>query len=120
MLERRFGRGIDALEGEALRLTESVVIDLFQVRLHNRAVLVRFMDIVLVRRVARPVAARSVDLHDHQTVTWEAGRDDAIDLACGIIATANLHCDVLWCDQAWHVILIGWCQRDGVLAGSLC
>src|SRR5581483_3091352 len=53
--------GVDALEREALRRVETVVVRLLELSLRRRHI-----GVVLVRRVARPVSSRGDDLHDEQ------------------------------------------------------
>ena len=55
---------------------------------------------MLVRRVARPIAAGRVDLHQQQAVRGKFGLEDFVDLARGISAAPNLHLDICRRDQA--------------------
>ena len=54
----------------------------------------RGMDIVLVRRVTRPVAAGGVNLANQQAMGREARLNHVIDLARRIAAPANFHPDI--------------------------
>jgi hypothetical protein len=48
------------------------------------------MHIVFVRGIAGPVAGWRVDLYHHQALAREARRHDAVDLAGGVVAAADL------------------------------
>jgi hypothetical protein len=74
------------------------------------------MDIMLVRRITRPVTARRVNLDNNESMAWETRREDAVDLPCSMIAPTDLNLNVRWRDQAWFMILVAWCQSDGNLA----
>src|SRR5579859_3843819 len=111
----RLRRGVNALESEPLRAAELVKIDFLQIGFQQVVPSIRFMDIVLMGWIARPVAARSVDFHNDQAVTGEAWWDNTINLTRSIVSAANLNLDIVWCDQAGRVVLIGRSQHNGVL-----
>ena len=69
--------GVDALEGEALRRVQPVVVGLFELRLGGRR-----LGVVLVRRIARRMAGGRDDL-DHQQVRRGrvVVRQDVADIA---------------------------------------
>jgi hypothetical protein len=69
-------RIIKVLKGKAFRTGDPVVVNLVQVNF-----LWGIVDIVLVGRIARPVSARSVNLHGDQAVGWKLWPDDINDLA---------------------------------------
>src|SRR5581483_3273061 len=95
-----------------------IEINLFKIGLHYVSGLVGFMNIMLVRRIARPVACGCVDLYDNETMAWKARRYDAIDLSRGMIAAANLDLHITRRHEARLVILIGWGLSDGELASG--
>src|SRR5258708_3217612 len=71
---------------------------------------------MFMRRVARPVTAGCVDLHNDQAVAGKSRRDNAVDLAGRVIASADLNRHFARRDQAWLMILLGRNQSDGILA----
>src|SRR5262245_10444265 len=87
--------GVHALEPVAGALAEAEVVHLVEVHLPRWIV-----DVVLVRRIARPVAARRVDLAQQQTICRELRPDDVDDRARGIAAAADLEAAVARPDDA--------------------
>ena len=69
---------------------EPVVINFFELHFARRPI-----DIVLVRRITRPVARRREDLADQQAIGGKVRRHDVDDLARGVAAAANLEAAVL-------------------------
>ena len=120
LVQRRIGAGIDSLQGIALRPVELVVVDLIQVGLDQAAVGGDPVDIVLVRRVARPVAAGGVDLHHDQPLARKAGWEHLVDLAGGVIAPANFDADLGRGDQPRREFLIGRDPGDREFAVGGC
>ena len=67
--------GIDALEGEALRRLQAVIVCLLEIRFVGQRV-----PVVLVRRIARPVAARRDDFDDQQALGLGVLGQDVADM----------------------------------------
>src|SRR5262245_57612200 len=87
--------GVHALESVAGAVAEAEVVHLVEVYLPRWIV-----GVVLVRRIARPVAARRVDLAQQQAIRRKLRPDDVDDLARGIAAAADLEAAVAWPDDA--------------------
>ena len=81
--------GVEPLQAEAVGRIDPVVVDLFEIGLARHVA-----DVVLVRRIGRPVAARGEDLDDQQAVGGKLGLDDVVDLARGVAGAADLDLDV--------------------------
>ena len=88
-VQRPVGR-VDALEGEALGLCEAVEVDLLETRLGRRV-----FGVVLVRRIARPVATRREHLERDQATGLGGGRKEMVDPARGLAAATRLHDDLV-------------------------
>ena len=81
------------------------------------------MNIVLVWRVAAPIAAGRVDLNQHEPMHRRAGRQNIVDLAADIIAAANagghsLRFDlpgrvIFFCGDPGHCKFATLVRRDG-------
>src|SRR5207248_3019999 len=114
--QRRFGRSVDALKSKSFWTIQLVEIDLLKIGFQHFTGLVGFMDVMLVRRITRPVSGGSIDFHDDQAVTWETWWDYVIDLSRGMIASTDLDLDITWSNEARLVILIGWSLGNSILA----
>ncbi len=90
---------VHPLHRPRLRPSEPVQVDLLEDRLGRHVV-----DVVLVRRPARPVAGRRQDLDDEQPVGGELGRDHVIDLTRRPARPADLHAHVTRQDRDRHII----------------
>src|ERR1700751_3102796 len=91
---REIGR-VEPLQREALfGMIDAVIIDFIQVHFGGRIV-----DVVFVRRKARPVTAGSVDLDDDEFVGWEIWTDDIHDLAGSVSTATEAANDVFRSDQ---------------------
>ena len=101
-------------------MIQLVEVDLFEIGFQYFSSLISLMDVMLVWRVARPVAARSVDLYYDEMVTRESWRYDVVNLPCRIIPAANLDLDIQGCNELGLVILIGWRLGKGILAIAFC
>ena len=55
----------------------------------QRAVRILDMPVVLVRRVAAPIAARGVNLDQHQPMDRRTRRQQVVDLAADVVPSAN-------------------------------
>src|ERR1700735_4114643 len=76
--------GIQVLEREASRLADTVIINLVQINFSRRVV-----QVMLVRRITRPITAGRVNLDDHELISREIRADDVDNLARGIAAAAE-------------------------------
>ena len=86
---------IDAMEAVTVRVAVAEIVDLVEIGLARRIV-----DVVLVRRIAGPVAARREHLAHQQTVGRKGRRHDVDDLAGGVAAAANLLAAIARLDDA--------------------
>src|SRR5579862_2589713 len=75
---------IEMLQGKSFRLADAVIVDFVEV--HFRWGIVH---VVLMRRIARPVSPRRINLDHHQLVSWKCGRDDIDDLPRRVAASAQ-------------------------------
>jgi hypothetical protein len=87
-------RIIKVLKGEAFRMVNPIVVNLVQVNFLRGIV-----DIVLVGRVARPVSARSVDLHSDQAVGRKLWPDYVNDLARSVLTSPQTADDIPRSDE---------------------
>jgi hypothetical protein len=102
--------GIDALEGEALGRVDAVIIGLLQRRLLGRNIAV-----VLMRRIARPVAGRRHRL-DHQQALGRFGlRKDVAHEALIGPRSARLPAHAIGRDQPGRTGARAWRGADGDL-----
>ena len=106
-------RRVDALERETVRRSDAVVVGLLEIRLARRVV-----DVVLVRRIAGPVAGRRDDLRYEQGLGRRLLHQDVVDLARLTAAAARLVPHVLRCEQAKVGAADGRCGADGELERS--
>jgi hypothetical protein len=100
---------VDPLHGPSvLGISEAVVVGLLEFRLALLVVL------VLVRGVARPVAARGPDLDDVQPISGESGEHQAPDLPRRVATAAELDVDIVRGDQNRRELLVcrGFGNRD--------
>ena len=93
-------RGVHLLHRESLRPLDPVVVNLFEIHLIRRVV-----HVVLVRRIARPVACRRKYLHHHQPLRQKSGRQHGVDLPRRVSTAANLDPHVRWRHQPRRVLL---------------
>ena len=106
--------GIQLLQREAFRLLDSIVVNFIEIDLQRGIV-----DLVLVRRIAGPVAAGSINLNYHQFIRWKSGWHDVYDLPGGISAAAQITGDVAGSDQLWRKFGVRRYTAFGNLAGRL-
>ena len=85
---------VKALDAVAAWLAEAVVVRLLQVSLDRWIV-----PVVLVRRIARPVARGREHLADEQPVRFSRRRQDVDDLPRGVAAASHLEAAVLRADH---------------------
>ena len=104
-------RGIDLLDGKAFRAIDPEIVNLLQVHLVGR-----ILDIVLVRRIARPVAAGCVDFTNQDAVRGKGRLKHVVDLACGIPSAADLHANIAGADEGSGMALFGFRVAEGELA----
>src|SRR5271154_3797918 len=102
------------LHGKSFRLADAIVINLIQIYFAGRIV-----HVVLVRRIARPIAAGRINFNDHQLIRWEGGRDDINDLARSISAAAQAAGYVAWRNQFRLQAGFGWRATFRDLASCL-
>src|SRR5690606_14909055 len=93
---------VEALHAPAIRWVDAVVVDLVEVDLDARHVLV-----VAVRWVRRPVTRRCVHL-DAQQALGLAGVDDMRYLPLCVVTAADLGCDVVGRDEPGRERARGW------------
>jgi hypothetical protein len=116
-LQRQISRGgriIKVLKGEAFRMVNPVIVNLVQVNF-----LWGIMDIMLMGGVARPVSARSVDLHGDQAVGRKLWPDDVNDLARSVLASPQTADDIPWSDELGLKAGVGGNPTLGHLACGL-
>jgi len=108
---------VHPLDGPSLGSPEAVVVDLLKDGLDGHVI-----DVMLVRRPARPVAGRRQDLDDLETIAGKRRRDDVVDLAARVAGATDLDCDVT---RTHHdrvrrdTVATGtWSAGDGDRAGS--
>src|SRR6185312_3755936 len=85
-------RGVEHLLAEALRRRDAVVVDLLKHRLAVAAV-------VLVRRIAAPVAWRIERFTDHQPLRVRIGDEQVVDFPRVVTAAARIHLDGIRADR---------------------
>src|SRR6266852_6972742 len=90
----RGSRIIEVLKSKAPRISDSVVVNFIQINFGWRVV-----DIMFMRGIARPVSARSIDLHHNQTVCWKIGTDNIDNLARGVLTTAQAAGNIFWSNE---------------------
>src|SRR5689334_1761827 len=105
LIELGVGR-VHTLERVSIRLVELIEIDLFEIGFEQAPGSVQPMNIVLVRRVGTPIAWRGIDLHGDEAMAIEPGRENRVDLACGVSSTANLDGNPLGCHQTWRMFAL--------------
>jgi len=86
--------GIQMLNREAFRLLNSVVIDFIQINFARRIV-----HVMLVRRIARPVPSRRINLNYHELISRKRRSDNVYDLARSVPATPQAAYYLRWSDQ---------------------
>src|SRR5262250_735323 len=84
-------RRVETLQGEACGLVEPVVVDFIQVNFSRGSVYV-----VLVGRIAGPVAPRRIDLNYYNLISRKIRLNDVHDLSRSIAAASQGTGDVLW------------------------
>ena len=100
--------GIDALEAEALRRVEAVVVGLFQMGFARQVV-----PVVLVWRVARRIAGGRDDLDDEQRIRRLVLGQDVGDVAGVRALAADLLAEIVRADDAdWQAALEAGCRAD--------
>src|SRR5580704_1357477 len=102
------------LEGEAFVIAETEIINLVEIGFGRHVV-----DVVFVRREARPIATGRVDLDHHQFVGREGRGDYIDDLARGVAAAAQVGGDVFRLDEARLVPSVRRYTAFGDLADRL-
>src|SRR4030095_386660 len=107
-------RCVDLLYGISVRVIHFVIVDLLEIYFGGAVA-----HIVLVRRIARPVAAWSINLDDEQSLSWEIRLQDVIDLSGGIGAAANLDFNIARSTEASLILLVGFTKTKGEIAISL-
>ena len=86
---------VQALHTIRVRVLEAVIVNFFELHFAGRPI-----DVVLVRRITRPVARRRKDFADEQPIGREPGWDDIDNLARGVAAAANFEAAVFGPDDA--------------------
>src|SRR4029077_11064876 len=89
---------IHALDRIAFGPIDPVVVELFQVHFPGRVVY-----IVLVRRIAGPVTAGGINLHNQEPLSGKLWRDNVIYLAGGIGASPNFNSNIRGLDERGRV-----------------
>src|ERR1700677_2541345 len=82
------------LEGKTLRLAYPVIVNLVQINLPRWIV-----DVMLVRRITRPIPARSINLDGHQSIGGKCWTHDIDNLPRRIAPAPQTAHHIIWSDQ---------------------